>query len=160
MSQTLFTPGEAAKATGKAKSTIQRAINKGRLSAEKNDKGEFQIQAAELFRVFEKVPEQNGASAEPAALKEPESHSERISFELLKARAEAAEKMAERVDAERSRERTQLEDRIDDLKARLDKSEEERVRMTRLLAPPAQTQDQPAAHPLTQLFSWGRRASS
>jgi hypothetical protein len=47
-----YTLGEAAKATGKAKGTIKNAITKGRLSAEKNDKGEYSINVAELHRVY------------------------------------------------------------------------------------------------------------
>lgn len=43
---------EAAKATVQSKSTIWRAIKAGRLSATKNDTGEFQIDPAELHRVF------------------------------------------------------------------------------------------------------------
>ena len=47
-----YTLGQAAKATGKTKPTIANAIKKGRLSAQKNDIGEYQIDAAELSRVY------------------------------------------------------------------------------------------------------------
>lgn len=43
---------EAAKATVQSKSTIWRAIKAGRLSATRTDTGEFQIDPAELHRVF------------------------------------------------------------------------------------------------------------
>lgn len=43
---------EAAKATAQSKSTIWRAIKAGRLSATRTDTGEFQIDPAELHRVF------------------------------------------------------------------------------------------------------------
>ena len=59
------TLGTAAKATGKSKGTIRNAITKGRLSASKNDKGEYEIDPAELHRVFEPVqstPELNAAT--------------------------------------------------------------------------------------------------
>ncbi len=52
-----YTLGQAAKATGKSKTTIQRAIKSGRISALKNDIGEYNIDPAELHRVFEPVPE-------------------------------------------------------------------------------------------------------
>ena len=42
----------AAKLSGRAKSTISKAIKDGRLSAAKNDKGGFEIDGAELSRVF------------------------------------------------------------------------------------------------------------
>ena len=53
-----LTLGQAAKECGKQKSTLLNAINKGRLSASKDDKGQWQIDPAELFRVFQ-VQHQN-----------------------------------------------------------------------------------------------------
>ena len=47
-----YTLGEAARATGKSKTTIQRAIKGGRVSAEKSDSGSYSIDPAELHRVF------------------------------------------------------------------------------------------------------------
>ncbi|EAS2265008.1 hypothetical protein CEJ06_24460 [Salmonella enterica] len=43
---------EAAEQTGVSKSTIFRAIKAGRMSAPRNDDGEFQIDPAELHRVY------------------------------------------------------------------------------------------------------------
>ena len=47
-----YTLGQAAKAVGKAKGTISNAIKSGRLSASRNDKGEYEIDPAELHRVY------------------------------------------------------------------------------------------------------------
>lgn len=47
-----YTLGTAAKATGKSRTTILRAIESGRISAQKNDIGHYQIDPAELHRVF------------------------------------------------------------------------------------------------------------
>lgn len=47
-----YTLGQAAKATGKSKSTIQAAIKKGRISASQDDLGQYQIDPAELHRVY------------------------------------------------------------------------------------------------------------
>src|SRR3954453_7071487 len=47
-----FTLGTASQATGCAKSTILRAIKAGRLSAARDDIGQWAIDPAELFRVF------------------------------------------------------------------------------------------------------------
>jgi excisionase family DNA binding protein len=47
-----YTLGQAAKATGKSKTTIQRAIAKGRISATKDVSGAYQIDPSELHRVF------------------------------------------------------------------------------------------------------------
>lgn len=47
-----YTLGQAAKATGKGKTTIQRAIKKGTISAEKSESGEYRIEPSELHRTF------------------------------------------------------------------------------------------------------------
>jgi ArsR family metal-binding transcriptional regulator len=47
-----YTLGQAAKATGKSKTTIQRAVAKGLVSAEKGQNGEYRIDPAELHRIF------------------------------------------------------------------------------------------------------------
>ena len=47
-----YTLGQAAKATGKTKTTIQVAIKNGRMSASKDDLGRYQIDPAELHRVY------------------------------------------------------------------------------------------------------------
>lgn len=47
-----YTLGEAAKATGKSKPTIQEQIKKGRISAVKDDLGRYQIDPAELHRLY------------------------------------------------------------------------------------------------------------
>lgn len=43
---------QAAKATGKSKSTINRAIKTGKLSATRHQDGTYSIAASELFRAF------------------------------------------------------------------------------------------------------------
>lgn len=60
-----FTAGQAAKAVGKSMPTISKALKTGRLSAEKVG-NKYEIDAAELFRVWPKstggngLPSQNG----------------------------------------------------------------------------------------------------
>ena len=48
----VYTLGDAAKATGKSKATISKAIKSGRISAIKDETGTFQIDPAELHRVY------------------------------------------------------------------------------------------------------------
>tara|TARA_Y100001934_G_scaffold276523_1_gene373243 strand:+ start:3031 stop:3849 length:819 start_codon:yes stop_codon:yes gene_type:complete len=50
----IYSLGEAADYVGKSKMTINRAIKSGKLSATKNDKGAYEIDASELKRVYEK----------------------------------------------------------------------------------------------------------
>lgn len=47
-----LTLSQAAKATSKSKSTLNRAIKTGRLSATRNEDGTFSIDPSELARVF------------------------------------------------------------------------------------------------------------
>lgn len=47
-----YTLGEAAKATGKSKTTIAKAIKTGRVSAAKQDDGSYSIDPSELHRVY------------------------------------------------------------------------------------------------------------
>ena len=66
-----YTLGQAARATGKAKPTIARAIQTGRISASRSDDGAWQIDPAELHRVYPMTGQTNGTMlrdlpAEPA----------------------------------------------------------------------------------------------
>jgi hypothetical protein len=47
-----YSLGQAAKATGLSKTTIAKAISKGRISAARGDLGEYVIDPAELHRVY------------------------------------------------------------------------------------------------------------
>ena len=51
-----YTAGTAAKAVGKTKSTITKAIASGKLSAVKNDSGAWEIDVSELHRVYPPSP--------------------------------------------------------------------------------------------------------
>lgn len=55
----VLTLSQAAKECGKSKTAIHKALTRGRISAKKNDKGEWEIDPAELFRVYSPV---NGKS--------------------------------------------------------------------------------------------------
>lgn len=48
----MLTLGQAAKETGKTKTALANAISSGRLSATKDEHGQYQIDPAELFRVY------------------------------------------------------------------------------------------------------------
>ena len=51
-----YTLGQAAKATGKSKPTISRAIKKGTISAVKDRMGQYSIDPAELHAVYPPLP--------------------------------------------------------------------------------------------------------
>src|ERR687897_633670 len=50
-----YTLGKAAEATDKSKTTIHRAITSGKLSAMRNEQGEYEIDPSELLRVYDIV---------------------------------------------------------------------------------------------------------
>ena len=120
---TLLTLGQAAKATGKQKSTILDAIRAGRLSAGRNDLQQWQIDPAELFRVYPAQP-----NAERQETPEQQAEHPAIFAQMLGKERE-----------ERERERRQLENQIDDLKADRDRWQQQAERITLLLThqPPA-----------------------
>lgn len=111
-----YTLGTASKATGKAKSTILRAIKNGTISAQKAPDGSYHIDPSELHRVFDAT----GAQTTNQNDTQPTLEHLRNTLEVL--------------ESERKREREQMQSTIDDLRTRLDRSED---RVTALLnAPP------------------------
>ena len=67
-----LTLGQAAKEVGRSKPTILNAINKGRISARKSETGAWEIDPAELFRVYKRVEPSNGEDGgEPSARETP-----------------------------------------------------------------------------------------
>lgn len=113
-----YTLGTAAKATGKAKSTILRAIKSGTISASRSHDGSYEIEPSELHRVF------RSNSTQQAPSNDTQPHEEHAA--TLRLRLEILE-------TERQREREQMQATIDDLRARLDRSED---RVTALLSRP------------------------
>jgi hypothetical protein len=57
----MYSLAQAAKATGKSKPTIMRAIKAGKVSAMRRDDGSYQIDPAELHRVYP-VPGDEGGT--------------------------------------------------------------------------------------------------
>lgn len=84
----VYTLGEAAKATGKSKATISKAIKSGRISASKDDTGAFRIDPSELHRVYPPTPI---GEQEETLRSTPVNTSESGDFRALQARLEAAQ---------------------------------------------------------------------
>lgn len=84
----VYTLGEAAKATGKSKATISKAIKSGRISASKDDTGAFRIDPSELHRVYPPTPK---GEHEETPKETPENTPETGDFKALQARLEAAQ---------------------------------------------------------------------
>ena len=105
---------EAAEQVGLTKQAIIKAIRKGTISAVKDESGEWRIEPAELFRVYQAIAKVDGnqpATADPTGLqREIAFRDDKIAL---------------------------LQEQIADLRQRLDQSEEERrqtqARLTALL---------------------------
>lgn len=111
-----YSASQAAKATEKSVPTITRAIKSGRISAEKTDAGGYLIDPAELHRVF---PPVTGKGNETPTSLEAETPNE---TRALQAEIEG---LRERI--------ADKDDTISDLRRRLDRETDERLRMTALL---------------------------
>ena len=115
---------QAASATGKSKPTILRAIQSGKLSAEKDEQGEWQIEPAELHRVYEPVPVRNDTSK--GEWNDTHQAESVVEPALLRAEVEQMRERLASLENDRERERREASDTIADLRRRLDQSEQER----------------------------------
>lgn len=104
---------KAAKEAGVAKSTLLDALNSGRMSAEKNEKGHWEIDPSELFRVFSKTSSDEQEKPLPT---QSENHGKSVQNSALEIEVKMLREQIERMDAERERERSQLTDQIEALK--------------------------------------------
>jgi hypothetical protein len=119
---------EAIKLTGKSRTAILRAIQDGKVSAKKDDSGAWDIDAVELSRVYDvQIPEEDGVAHTAHVRAHPngahrtgggaQGDTPEIAIENATLRAEL--KSAQQL----------IEDRgktIEDLRTRLDRSEDER----------------------------------
>ena len=99
------TAGTAAKAVGKTKSTITKAIASGKLSAIKNDNGAWEIDASELYRVYPPTPLETVKIEQNDTLKETDGNSREI--EALERLLKAAEEQIDDLKADRNEWRKQ-----------------------------------------------------
>ncbi len=104
---------KAAKEAGVAKSTLLDALNTGRLSAQKNEKGHWEIDPSELFRVF---PRTSSDEQKKPTLNISENRLKTTQNSALEIEVSMLREQIERTDMERERERAQLTDQIDALK--------------------------------------------
>lgn len=98
-----LTLGEAAKAAGVSKATISKALAKGRLSYVSKDTAGYQIDPAELFRVF---PPKHTETVSAERLETP---SETADLRVLRAELEAARELVAELKADRDAWRDQAQ---------------------------------------------------
>jgi hypothetical protein len=110
----MYTLGSAARATGKSKATISRAIKAGRLSAARSEGGDYAIDPSELHRVY---PATGGAqpgmkrSATPNGAETAPSPETVALHQLLAEREETIRDLRTRLDAEGEERRRSADER-------------------------------------------------
>lgn len=115
------TLGEASKECGFSKSTLSRAIKKGKITAERQEDGSFQIDAGELQRWIDNNPHRN--SAITRASKQVATHETPLKNGELQAELDVLRNQIEVSSLEREREREQLLEHIQTLRDRAERAE-------------------------------------
>jgi hypothetical protein len=140
-----YTATQLATALGVQTSTVTRHIKKGKLSAAKNDNGEYEIDAAEIVRAYpdRATVDDAGNIARQVSMQDKATGEEADAIALWRTKLEAAERLL--VERERA---------IDDLRQRLDAEAEarriegeERRKLTALLTDQRQPHQQPEPMP-------------
>lgn len=110
---------KAAKEAGISKSTLSDALNNGRLTAEKDERGRWKIDPAALFQVFPKT----SSNEQPVPIPNIEPNTDlRIEIAELKAKLEAEQRLTD-----------SMSNQIGDLRERLDKADARADRKDALL---------------------------
>ena len=123
---TYLTLGQAAEMCGWSKGALSKAIKSGQMSVHAKTKAGFQLDPAEVLRVFPKKTETlNNEQSET-----PQKYS---GNSALSAEVEALRQQIATAELERTREREQLTDRIESLQQMLSDEKSERRQLTALL---------------------------
>ena len=121
-----YTLGAAARAVGVHKATLHRAVKSGRLSARRNEDGTYAIDAAELSRVYDVQPLATVAAV--VACDSPQLGSATAATPSPTNNLQLIDELRSQL----ARERTT----VDDLRARLDQSQEHISRLLLVLPAP------------------------
>jgi excisionase family DNA binding protein len=96
----MLTISEAAKQTGLTRAGIHKAIKTGRLSATKDDSGNYLIDASELFRVYKLV--------DSTGTQDNVNQQETVDYRLMAQRLEFTERLLKQTENERDNLRLSL----------------------------------------------------
>lgn len=125
-SSTYLTLGQAAEMCGWSKGALSKAIKTGKMSVHAKTKAGFQLDPAEVLRVFPKKTETS--VNEQSEIPDKHSVNSTVSTEVNALRQQIAT-----AELERTREREQLTDRIESLQQMLADEKSERRQLTALL---------------------------
>lgn len=129
---------QAAEAAGKGKPAILKAIQSGKISAAKNANGEWQIEPAELHRVY--PPASDGTGSETGSKEPEETIGNSNGTSLLRQEVQFLREKLGNLERMTETERRQLSDQIEDLRGERDRLlkviEEQAGSMRQLTAQP------------------------
>ncbi|WP_238938211.1 hypothetical protein, partial [Sulfitobacter geojensis] len=126
-----LTLGQAAKAAKRAKGTLSKALNNHDISAEKDEKGRWQIDPSELQRWMDSNPLPNSQENQPATLSEtPENHN---GNSALATEVKLLREQMEKIENMHDREREQLVGQIEDLKTEAERRSREHMQALAVL---------------------------
>lgn len=125
-----LTLGQAAKHAGRAKGTLSKALTNGHISAEKDDKGRWQIDPSELQRWMDSNPFQNNTeTGVKPPLETPRNPSENsalsVEVKMLREQIERSDSDRERDRDDREREREKHHDEVEALRTLLERQSAE-----------------------------------
>jgi hypothetical protein len=110
---------QAAAAVGKQKPAILKAIQSGKISAQKNVNGEWEIEPAELHRVY--PPVSSGNVSEPGSVEPEETIGNPNGNSLLRQELQFLREKLTTLERMSDTERRQLSDQIEDLRGERDR---------------------------------------
>ena len=141
-----YTLGQAAKATGKSKPAILDAIKSGRISASRDDKNQWQIDPAELHRVYAPAVQVNDTEHKETPLNHSENALLRQQNDHLKAQLATLESIA----ADLRKDRNDLSRKLDVEANERHAAAAEIRRLTLMITHQRPTEPAPAPEPPTQ----------
>lgn len=122
-----LTLGQAAKTAKRSKGTLSKALNSGGISAEKDDKGRWQIDPSELSRWMSANPFPNGHQNQIETTVEVHENSALgVEVKMLREQMDEIRSMSER-------ERQTLIDQIEDLKIEAERRSREHMQALAVL---------------------------
>jgi hypothetical protein len=126
-----LTLGQAAKHAGRAKGTMSKALTNGQISAEKDDKGRWQVDPSELQRWMDANPFPNtlkNQDTTPAETLENPVENSALSTEVKMLREQM-----EKLEAIHERERQTLVSQVEDLKTEAERRSREHMQALAVL---------------------------
>ena len=144
-----YTMKEAALKAGVAKTTIQRHVNAGKLSALKDEQGRKRIDPAEFHRVYPAKTEQGTDAQSDADQPETDAPHRSASPDASDAHHNTADafalvrEMVASVDKANAEEVRRLEETIEDLRDRLDKESAQNRALTAMITDQSKPEPEP-----------------